>query len=636
MSQTSQALSRFYSFGPFCLDARRLLLYKDGQVIPLAPRFVRALMLLVVNRGIDLDKNYLMDQLWPNTSVEENNLTVIISALRKAFGDDPGQHRYIVTIPGRGYRFVAEVSESSSEPFAPTGVSADGMGAATALKPALPTWSKPGISRKPIVWLGIATVLMASLIAVLVVRAWRTAKANTVHTMAVLPFESGGPGSDEEYLGLGMADGLTARLRNMKNISVRPVGDVVTSQNSAYDPRATGRTLNVSVLLTGTVEKSHERIKVSSKLLRVADGGVLWSQDFNGEIKDLLALQDRIAERVAYELTLSSNAYQKRVVVGGQTQDPEAYRLYLLGEYFLEHRSRARAQDDLNRAIAYLQQAIEKDPRFGLAYAALASAYNKLSWYVPAEDSFAKAEAAAEKALSIDDQSAEAHRSLAIAKQAYQWDFAGADAAFRRAIELDPQDSATHRWYADALLAMGRNSEAEIEWQKAQQLDPYYSLYDTLGHIYFYSRRYKQAFLELQGKQDVDPDAFWYVAWIYNFRRDDLGSPPAQFSAPTFNKDSKADLCELGYAAAVAGNRKGVEACVKSVKTAANTPYLSPYNAALLFAALNDKDSAFHWLDRARQAHTWNLMYVRVDPRIDSLRSDPRFESLLSSMGLKR
>ena len=150
MSQTSQALSRFYSFGPFCLDAHRLLLYRDGQVISLAPRFVRALMLLVVNRGIDLDKNYLMDQLWPNTSVEENNLTVIISALRKAFGDDPGQHRYIVTIPGRGYRFVAEVSESSSEPFTLPDASVDGMSAASVSKAPLPTWSKPGVSRKPI------------------------------------------------------------------------------------------------------------------------------------------------------------------------------------------------------------------------------------------------------------------------------------------------------------------------------------------------------------------------------------------------------------------------------------------------------------------------------------------------------
>src|SRR5947209_17221840 len=126
MSQTSQALSRFYSFGPFCLDAHRLLFYKDGQMIPLAPRFVRALMLLVVSRGIDLDKNYLMDQLWPNTSVEENNLTVIISALRKVFGDEPGQHRYIVTIPGRGYRFVAEVTESSEEPFTLIDVAANG------------------------------------------------------------------------------------------------------------------------------------------------------------------------------------------------------------------------------------------------------------------------------------------------------------------------------------------------------------------------------------------------------------------------------------------------------------------------------------------------------------------------------
>ena len=638
MEKRPPSPSRFYSFGPFCLDnSRLLLLNSDGHRVPLAPRFTRALSLLVQNHGVDLTKEYLMDQLWPDTAVEENNLTVIISALRKALGEDPEQHCYIVTIPGQGYRFVAEVEATAEQP---TRVLWRVPEAQATLPPEKESpyrvLQKFETFRKHGVWVSAAIIILAAALPGLwTVKGWMTARANTVHALAVLPFESEGFGSDDEYLALGMADALVARLHNIRRILVRPIGDVLAYRNSAYDPRNAGRTLGVSALVIGVVRKSGDRINVKVKLIRVSDAAVLWSEEFNGGIKDILAIQDRVADRVAYAVTLSPRKEERQDVARRNTKNPEAYQFYLHGQYFLTHRSRSDAQYDLNRAVGYFQQAVEKDQTFALAYAGLATAYNRLSWYLPAEDSFAKGEAAAQRALALDPSLAEAYRSLATIKQAYEWDFTGADAAYRRSIELDPEDAMTHRAYAEELLAVGRNQEAENEWHKAQQLDPFSTLYDTLGQVYFYSRRYREAFFELQGKQETYPDAFWYLAWIYSFHQGELaGTAAQQISPPSMGVNQLAD-CEAAYAHAAIGNNNDVDSCLKSLQKGATAP-ISPYKIALLYVALRDKDSAFYWLDRARQAHTWDLSYVKVDPRIDDLRADARFDALLQSMGLRQ
>jgi DNA-binding winged helix-turn-helix (wHTH) protein/TolB-like protein len=634
-----QTPSRFYSFGPFCLDVHRsLLLNKDGKVLPLAPRFIRTLSLLVQNHAVDLTKEYLMDQLWPDTAVEENNLTVIISALRKALGEDPEQHEYIVTIPGKGYRFVADVVGTVEQPAkaaasrTATTVLIESRNQMDDSRP-----EKVSDSRGRFVAVAAGAVLLVSVL----LGYWATKKstkanANAAQTVAVLPFQSDGFGADEDYLALGMADALVARLRGVRSVIVRRTDDVLPYRDSASDLREAGRALKVSTLVLGSIHKSAANINVNVKLVRVSDAAVLWSAEFKGEINELLAIQNRIADQIASAVTLRPRTEEKENAAVRYSHNPEAYQLYLHGEYFLTHRSRSGAEYDLTKAVEYFQAALAKDQDFALAYSGLADAYNKLSWYFPANESFGKAESAAQRALTLDPSLAAAYRSLAVAKQAYEWDFSGADAAYRRSIALDPNDSITHRWHADELLAMGRNQQAAEEWQRAQQLDSFSTMYDTLGHVYFYSRQYRNAFFEMQGKQDVDPDVFWYLAWIYNFHLPELGSAAAQHMPTPASANRLLEDCELIYAAAERANPKSIKSCLKSLRKGANTPDISPYRIALLYVAIKDKDSAFYWLDRARQAHIWDVSYVKVDPRLDDLRADDRFKNLLENMGLNR
>ena len=576
-----------------------------------------------------------MDLLWPETAVEENNLTVIISALRKTLGEGPEQHQFIVTIPGKGYRFVARVTEAAEQPVKETAVEGHTTVTIEVPKPAGEVTAKLSRSRRWLVVGAGAVMLMSALLVYWAIR-WRTAGASTTHALAVLPFQSDGFGSDDEYLALEMADALVARLRNIRNILVRPTEDGLAYRNSAYDPRDAGRTLKVGTLVLGSVHKSDGNVDVNVKLVRVSDASVLWSAEFKGQINELLSIQNRIADQIASAVTLTPRVHEKEQVAGQYSQNPEAYQLYLHGEYFLTHKSLSEGEYALSKAVGYFDQAIEKDQNFALAYAGLADAYNKLSWYVSADQSFAKAEVAAKKALALDPNLAAAYRSLAVAIQVYEWDFSGADAAFRRSIELNPNDSVTYRWHAEELLMMGRNQEASDEWRRAQQVDPSSTLHDTLGHVYFYSRRYRDAFYEMQGKQDVDPDVFWYLAWIYNFHLPELGSATPQHAPTPATASGFIAECQLAYGNAAKATQQNIGSCIKALEKDLSTPYISPYKIALFYIARKDKDSAFYWLEQARRTHSADLGYVRVDPRLDDLRSDARFNNLLEEMSLSR
>lgn len=633
----SDALS--YRFGPFRLDASRQLLYADDELVTLPPRLIRALILLVRNHGKELNKDYLLDELWPGTAVAENNLTVIISLLRKALGEGPEDHAYIVTIPGIGYRFVAEVEELNppAHPGEEFGAVANRETSTElpSLKSRLPLGPFQALRlRQRRLVLGF----IAFFVFLAVFSGWTLEKRRTVQngvalaSVAVLPFRPLGPGSDDDYLGLGMADALITRLQNIPHLAVRSTADVLRFQNSAYDPKTIGRDLNVTSLLDGAVKKEGDHVTLQVRLLRVSDGSVLWSDALEGKFTDLFAIQESLVAKLRTVLVLrpekGENSKQRR-----QYQpDPEAYQFYIRGNYLSNERNIGSTE----KSIDYFQRAIAKDPQFALPYASLAFSYIRHSGfrYTPAAEVFPKVEAAASKALSLDNDLVDAHLALALSKMYYHWDFPAAEAEFRRAIELEPNSSKVRLWFAIYLVTMGRTQEAQNEVVRVHDLEPF-SLKSVAwsGQVLFLSRRFNEATQPLISTVEFNSDpSAWYLVWLRDSQSGNRNIP--EIADPTNVIPSADPACRdllALYSGALRGRSLQTQRCLGDLKGDRNR--IDLYKVALIYAALGDKQNAFRTLEKAKQCRSWELVFLKVDPRFDSLRQDPRFSGLLQSIG---
>jgi DNA-binding winged helix-turn-helix (wHTH) protein/TolB-like protein/Tfp pilus assembly protein PilF len=647
MAMAGKPGKHYFEFDSFRLDSVRHLLLRDGEVVQLAPRTFRLLLALFQQRGTVLSKDELMKQLWPDTVVEENNLTVIISALRKALGENPHQHRYIVTIPGRGYSFVAEVREVLDE-SGEIGLGKPGQeeqkrlvgGEVKPLVVADSTTLSRHVRPKGVA-LGVSVLLLGLVLLALFYyrlsgRSNQTEIARAARSIAVLPFKTlKGEGSDE-YLGLGMADALISKLSNLHQVVIRPTSAVVKYANAGQDPLAAGRELGVDSLLDGMIQRSDNRIRVTVQLVRVSDGAPLWSEKFDENFTDIFALQDTIAGQVTEALMLKLSGEEKKQLTKRQTVDPAAYQLYLRGRYFWNKRT----AEGLKKGIVYFEQATEKDPSYALAYAGLADCYNLLSYYsvLPPKDSFPKAKAAALKALEFDSHLAEAHTSLGLAKTVFDRDWAGAESSYKRAIELSPNYATAHQWYAEYLAAMGRSEEALQEIKRAQELDPLSLIINAAaGFVDYYSRRYDQAVEQLQKMQELDPNfwpARWFLGWSYLAERRYEEAIEEFKQAVALSGESTGMKIELAHAYAVSGRKGEAEKMIGELMEQSKQSYVSPYGMAVVYVGLGEKDQAFTWLQKAYQERTWDLVYLKVDPKLDSLRGDPRLADLLRQLRL--
>jgi len=642
MAMPSKPVKHYFEFDSFRLDSGRRLLLRDGEAVPLAPRAFRLLLALFQNRGKVLSKDELMKQLWPDTVVEENNLTVIISALRKALGENPHEHRYIVTIPGRGYSFVADVREVADESgdFSSGGpIQIAEEGEITPVAGADPPAPSRRFRPKGIVLL--ASILLVGL-ALALIYLWLSGRsrqsdiARAARSIAVLPFKTLKGDGNDEYLGLGMADALISKLSNLHQVVIRPTSAVVKYADAGQDPLAAGRELGVDSLLDGMIQRSDNRIRVTVQLVRVSDGAPLWSEKFDEKFTDIFALQDSMAEQVTQALTLKLSGEEKKQLTKRQTVDPEAYQLYLRGRYFWNKRT----AEGLKKGIEYFEQATEKDPSYALAYAGLADCYNLLSYYsvLAPKDSFPKAKAAALKALEFDSHLAEAHTSLGLAKMVFDRDWAGTESSYKRAIELSPNYATAHQWYAEYLAAMGRSEEAIQEIKRAQELDPLSLIINAAaGFVNYYARRYDQAVEQLQKMQELDPNFWprhWFLGWSYLAQHRYEAAIDEFKQAKSLSGESTGMRIELAHAYAVSGRRREAQRMMGELMEQAKQSYVSPYGIAMIHVGLGEKDQALAWLQRAYQERTWDLVYLKVDPKLDSLRTDPRLTDLLRQLGL--
>jgi TolB-like protein/Tfp pilus assembly protein PilF len=562
-----------YEFGPFRVDARERRLLRDGEVVPMTPKVFDILLVLVQNSGHILSKDEVMKLIWPNTAVEEGNLARNVSTLRKALGESPTNHRYVETVPWRGYRFVANVHE----------VRADLAGPA-------------------------------------------------IDSIAVLPFVNVAGESRLEYLSDGIAESLINNLSQLPHLRVMSRNSAFRYKGRETDAPAVGRELNVQAVVMGRVADREDMLSISVELVDARDDRHLWGAQYNRKSADILTMQETIAHEIAEKLRLKLTSEEQQRLTRRHTENAEAYHLYLKGRYHFNKLT----VDGVEKGITHFQQAIERAPRYALAYTGLIDCYNYLA-------KREEAKTAATRALELDQTLGEAHASLAFHRFLYDWDFADAEREFKQALELNPNYAEAHHWYAIYLANVGRHEEAMPLGKRALELDPLSLLMNMTPALIFYlARQYDRSVEVLQRIIDMEPN--------FPAAHSVLGNAYAQAG---MYKDAMAEyqkvlelskgvsVVETAMKAIIAhayarwGKRsRALKMLDQVTKASARGICVSPYSIAGVYAALGQSEPAFEWLNRAYEQHDLQLVSLKVDPSLDGVRSDPRFADLVRRVGL--
>ena len=632
-----------YEFGPFRLDAQKRLLVREGAPVKLFPKEFDTLLALVEHSGEVLDKDELMQRVWPDAIVEEGNLTTNISHLRKALNEKPHQHQYIVTVPGQGYRFVAGVKAVFDELV----VHERTRASVTIEEEETPTreedrsivalWSASRF-RLPALLASCAllVVLAATGYYFRAKQAAPPAPATPLKSIAVLPFKPLVAESRDESLEMGMADTLITRLSSIREIVVRPTSSVRRYTRLEQDAVAAGREQRVDAVLEGSIQKSGERIRITVRLVNVGDGQQLWVGRFDEKFTDIFTLQDSISERVAGVLAVGLTGEERMLLTKRYTGNTEAYRLYLKGLYY----SAKSTEEGLKKAIEHFRQALDIDPGYALAYAGLSESYSQLGVFglMPMKESSSKAKEAATRALEMDDNLGQTHASLAVITMDYYWDWAEAERQFKRAIDLNPNYAPIRTSYSWYLTRVGRSDEAIQEAKRAQELDPVSPDSNaTLGFAFLFARQYDQAIEHFGETLEFDPNylvahAGLGVAYALKGMHEEAISEFQK--ARTISGGSTDMTALLGYAYAVAGQRSEAEKILEESNQLSRQRYVSPSHRAIIYTGLGEKELAFEWLEKAYEDRNWVLVLLKVHPMFDPLRSDPRFLDLLRRMNL--
>ncbi|MEY2486061.1 MAG: hypothetical protein QOH39_1709 [Verrucomicrobiota bacterium] len=464
-----------------------------------------------------------------------------------------------------------------------------------------------------------------------------TGSGSPAKRMAVLPFRSLLPENRDQVLELGMADTLIAKLSNSREIIVSSLSSVRKYAGGDQDSLAAGRALQVNSVLEGNVQRIGDRIRVTARLINVADGSSLWANTFDEKFTDVFAVQDAISQKVADALALRLTGEEQKRLTKRYTENLEAYQLYLTGRYHWSKLTPA----DIGKAIASFQQAIALDPNYALAYFGLAESYRSLAINVdvPSKDCLPQAKTAARKALQIDDSLAEAHASLSFSLIWFDWDWAGAEKEAKRAIALNPNSAHAHFAYAHVLSDLGRHDEAIAEIAKARALDPVFLLYAALEGMFFHhAGRDDEALAKLLKVVELDPN-FWVtplmLGKVYTQQRD-YPKAIAEFTkARELSHGNSEAIASIGYTAALAGDKAKAQAVLEELKAPGNQHYIPPSNIALVYHGLGDENQALSSLDKACDDHDVRVTLLKVDPTWGSLHTNPRFGAILQRVGLQ-
>ena len=463
------------------------------------------------------------------------------------------------------------------------------------------------------------------------------ALASPEKRIAVLPFKPLVPENRDQVLELGMADSLIAKLSNIREIVVRSLNSVRKYGGLEQDPLAAGRELEVDSVLEGNVQKAADRIRVTARLIKVADGSSLWANTFDEKFTDVFTVQNTISQKVADALALRLSSEENKRLTKRYTDNVEAYQLYLTGRYHWNKLT----PPEITKSIDFFKKAIELDPTYALAYFGLADAYRALapSGDVPPKEILPRAKMAAKKALEIDESLAEPHVTLSFIHSWFDWDWPEAEKEAKRAIELNPNLGFAHIAYAQLLSHLGRHQEAITEGERARELDPLSLIINTLDGQYLVSaRRYQEAIARLKETLELDPN-FWLAHFMLGTALVEKRIYPealSEFAKATELSNGNAEAMMMtGYTWAMAGDSVKARAVLAELKSRAGQRYVPAEHIAMLCFALGERDEAFTWLEKACENRDVRLCRLKVDPRWDSLRSDPRFVDVLKRMGLQ-
>jgi len=580
-----------YQFGPFCLDAHERVLLREGRMVPLPAKAVSTLLVLVRNKGHVVEKNVLMEEVWPNEFVEEGNLAQSIFTLRKALGESVDGPKYIETVPRRGYRFLQGIIQSDD----------DAVSATTAVP-------SPRLKGSP---------------------------RSDLHLIAVLPFANAGGNHDLEHLSDGITESIISTLSQRRELRVIAWNSVFHYKGKDVDARQIGRELRVDSVLLGTLQLVGEELTISSELIDVAGGWQLFGRTYRRKFSEMLEAQYEIASEISTAIQTDFKGVQERRRFRRYTDNPEAFRNYLRGRYYWSKYTR----EGLEKAKEYFRQAIDIDPTYALAYTGLADSYYRLSnQHLSPRLTLPKAKAAAMRALEIDPTLPEAHASIAILKMRYDWDWQGAECEFEKAISLNPSYATAHQGYVSCLQSQRRFEEALHHIRLAQELDPL-SLQIMVGWgiLLWAMRRYDEALKKLQEAMDMDPyhyPAHLAVAIIHG-QLGNFSEAFEEFKKASQLNDSPVIMGFLGYVYATSGKRDEAQRILEEMQKQQRERYVSAYAVALVYAGLAEYDLAFEWLGMACENRdeflTWGL---GIDPRLDALRSDQRYVQLMNRIGL--
>jgi TolB-like protein/DNA-binding winged helix-turn-helix (wHTH) protein len=633
---TRSAPAAAVCFGPFEFDPRSGELRKHGLRIKLQGQPVELLTTLLQHAGEVVTRDQLQKRLWPaDTYVDfEHSLNSAMKRLRTALGDSADAPRYIETLARRGYRFIAPIRQ-------PEEGNVEGSAATTTPDQVRAEQSLPG-SRRWLIGVGIAmaTAGVLAMVGTSIIGAGgkpgNRSSSASIHSLVVLPLANVSGDRSQDYFAEEMTDALRHHLEGISSLRV-------ISRTSSMHYRASGkrlqdiaRELNVDAVVDGSVSRSGNRVRIDVELFHAGMDRQLWSNSYEGDLRDIFALQARVVGKIADEIRVTLTPPERARLARVRAFNPDAYQAYSKGRFFWNKRT----EPDLKKAIAFFQQAIDEDPSYALAYDGLADSWIPLGWYgfLPPSETFPHAREAISKALDLDDSLAEAHTSLAFVKLYYDRDWTRAELEFRRGIDLNPNYANGHHWYAEFLSLAGRHKQAIEESEHARELDPLSNIINAwVSSRYFYARDFDHAIEE--GRNAVEMDANFGPAHLvlghaYE-QKGMLKEAIREFeTASTLAGGGSMYRASLAHAFGRAGRRSEARKVLQDLVKAKQRGFISAYDLAIAEIGLGEKEKVFEFLAQAIGECSPRAAFLGVEPRFDSFRTDPRFRDLLRSLGL--